>query len=285
MSGSDWPGTPLVSTAWLNDRLGAEDLVVIDASWYLPAENRDPWGDYLDGHIPGAVFFDIDAISDPSSGLPHMLPPAARFGAEMGSLGISHESRIVVYDTAGLFSAPRVWWTFQAFGADKVAVLDGGLPRWRAEARPLDSGDAFRPPSFFEARMLAGAVVDAVAVGAALAQAGSQVVDARAAARFRGDAPEPRPGLRAGHMPGARNLPFDRLIEGGRLAPPDSLRARFAEAGVDLDRPVITTCGSGVTAAVLSFALANLGKSDVALYDGSWAEWGGREDLPVARGA
>ena len=283
MSGTDWPGTNLVSTAWLAEHLDAADLAVVDASWYLPAQNRDPWSEFLRGHIPRAIFFDIDAIADPSTGLPHMLPRPENFASTMGAMGIGDGSRIVVYDSAGLFSAPRVWWTFRTLGAERVAVLDGGLPRWTAERRPLESGEPLRPPAFFDARLVPGAVVDVPAVAQALADASAQVIDARPALRFSGAAPEPRPGLRPGHMPGALNLPFDRLVEGGRLAPPDQLRRHFAEAGLDLDRPVITTCGSGVTAAVLSFALANLGKTDVALYDGAWAEWGGREDLPVVK--
>lgn len=284
MSESDWPATPLVSTAWLAKHLGAPDLAVIDASWYLPTQNRDPWGEFLEGHIPGAVFFDIDAIADPSTGLPHMLPSPEAFASTMGAMGIGDGMRIVVYDSQGLYSAPRIWWTFRTFGADRVAVLDGGLPCWKAERRPLESGEPLRPPTLFDVRLTPGAVADVPAIGRALADASAQVVDARSAARFRGEAPEPRPGLRSGHIPGSLSVPFDRVVEGTHLASPEKLRRTFAEAGVDLDRPVITSCGSGVTAAVLSFALANLGKHDVALYDGSWSEWGGREDLPVATG-
>ena len=284
MGESDWPGTNSISTAWLVDHLGASDLAVVDASWYLPSQNRDPWGEFLDAHIPGASFFDIDAITDPATGLPHMLPSPETFGSTMGAMGIGDGMRIVVYDSRGLYSAPRVWWTFRTFGAERVAVLDGGLPRWKAERRPLESGEPFRPPTLFDVRLIADAIADVPAVRQALADASAQVVDARSTPRFRGEAPEPRAGLRSGHMPGAMNLPFDRLVEGGVLAPPDHLRRHFAEAGVDLARPVITTCGSGVTAAILSFALASLGKTDVALYDGSWSEWGGRADLPAVTG-
>lgn len=284
MSTSDWPGTNLVSTGWLDAHLGSPDLAIVDASWYLPSQNRDPWSEFLAGHVPGAIFFDVDAISNPSTGLPHMLPSPESFAATIGAMGVGDAMRIVVYDSQGLYSAARVWWTFRTFGAERVAVLDGGLPRWIAELRPLESDEPFRPPTLFNARLMPGAVADVATVEQALADASAQVVDARSAPRFRGEAKEPRPGLRSGHMPGALNLPFDALVEGGRLASQDGLRLRFAEAGVDLARPVIATCGSGVTAAVLSFALASIGKTDVALYDGSWSEWGGREDLPVTTG-
>ncbi len=284
MSRSDWPGTTFITTAWLAGQIGAPDLAIIDASWYLPTQNRDARVEYRAGHIPGAVFFDIDAISDPSSDLPHMLPSPHVFGETMGSLGVGDGMRMVVYDTQGLYSAPRVWWTLRAFGQDRVAVLDGGLPQWVSEGRPLQSGAADSKPVRFTARPVAGAVADLPAVQHALTTGSAQVVDARSAARFRGEAPEPRAGLHSGHMPGSLSVPFDRVVEGTHLAPLAHLRRIFTAAGVDLAKPVITTCGSGVTAAVLSFALANLGKHDVALYDGSWSEWGGRGDLPVARG-
>lgn len=284
MSEADWPALPLVSTAWLGAHLGAPDLAVLDASWHLPTQKRDARADYLAGHIPGAVFFDIDAISDPSSGLPHMLPRPGDFEAAMGALGISDDMRIVVYDSLGLYSAPRAWWTLRAFGAPRVAVLEGGLPQWTAETRPVETGESRPKPARFTARPVPGAVADVPAVQHALSTGAAEVVDARSAARFRGEVPEPRAGLRSGHMPGALSVPFDRVLEGTRLASPDRVRRVFADAGVDLNRPVITTCGSGVTAAVLSFALATLGKTDLALYDGSWSEWGGRSDLPVATG-
>jgi thiosulfate/3-mercaptopyruvate sulfurtransferase len=277
---------PLVSTAWLADRLGRTDLRIVDATWFMPGDPRRGIDEFRQGHIPGAVFFDIDAVSDHESALPHMLPTPDAFAKAAGLLGLNHGCGIVVYDGQGIFSAPRVWWTLRAMGYRDVAVLDGGLPAWRAEGRPIEMG-SHKPRSVtIEARFEPELVRDLGQVRAGLEIGEAQVLDARPAARFRGEAPEPRPGLRCGHMPGALNLPYARLLtEDGHMRPKAELAAAFAEAGLDLERPVITTCGSGVSAAILALALAVLGHDRASVYDGSWAEWGGRDDVPVATGA
>ncbi len=274
----------LVSTDWLAERLRDRDLVVVDGSYPPPGEKRDITAEYRAGHIPGAVFFDIDAVSDHSTELPHMLPGPTQFGEAAGALGIGDGDTIVVYDSTGLYSAARVWWTFRLFGAENVRILDGGLPQWKAEGRPLEKGDGTREPKKFNAEMNVGAVALLADVRMALTNDSVQVVDARSAERFSGQAPEPRPGLRSGHMPRSFNVPFPRLIENGHLASRLRIEKAFKDAGVDLDKPIITTCGSGLTAAILTFALDAIGKEPKGLYDGSWTEWGGRPDLPVERG-
>jgi thiosulfate/3-mercaptopyruvate sulfurtransferase len=272
-----------VTTDWLADNLTSPDLAVIDGSWYLPDDKRDPYAEYLAAHIPGAVFFDIDAIADHSTNLPHMLPDPVAFSSAMRKLGIGDGMRAVVYDGAGLFSAPRVWWTLRAFGMRDVAVLEGGLPKWKAEGRPLEEGSVQRQPRHFTARLDHGAVASLADVQRIVEQ-GGQLVDARSAPRFAGEEPEPRPGLRAGHIPGSMNLPWREIIIDGRLLPPPVLAQKFAAAGLDTRRPLTTTCGSGLSAAILALALESLGRTSVPVYDGSWTEWGGRQDLPAETG-
>jgi thiosulfate/3-mercaptopyruvate sulfurtransferase len=281
---ADDPRT-LVSTGWLADHLGDPDLRVLDASWYLPDQGRDARADYAAGHIPGARFFDIDEICDQRSSLPHMAPPPEKFISRMRAMGVGDGHQVVVYDGAGLFSAARVWWTFRLMGKTDVAVLDGGLPKWRAEGRPVTDDPPVVRDRHMTVQRQAHLVRDVTQVANAAKLGAAQILDARGAGRFAGTTAEPRPGLRSGHIPGARNLPYPGVLNpDGTMKPPEGLRAALTAAGIDLSRPVITTCGSGITAAILNLALERVGHRSHALYDGSWAEWGMFEDLPVARG-
>jgi thiosulfate/3-mercaptopyruvate sulfurtransferase len=274
---------PIVSTAWLAEHLLDPDLRVLDAPFYMPGDPRTPEGEFHKEHIPGAALFDLEAVSDHATALPHMLASPEAFAEAVGALGVGSGDRVVVYDHVGLLSAGRVWWNFRAMGHDAVYVLDGGLPRWIAEGRPVVGGQAHSQPARFVSHPRPELVRDIAQVKAALA-AGQQVLDARAAARFRGAAPEPREGLPSGHMPGARNLPHGDIIRDGALLPKDQLAAAFEAAGVDLDQQVVTTCGSGVSAAILCLALARLGRWDAPVYDGSWSEWASRTDTAIATG-
>ncbi|VDS07992.1 3-mercaptopyruvate sulfurtransferase [Paracoccus haematequi] len=275
----------LVSTEWLAAHLTDPDLRILDASWHMPATGRDGRVEYDAAHIPGARFFDIDAISDKRSALPHMAPPVELFISRMRAMGVGDGHQVVIYDNSDVRSAARVWWTFRLMGKTDVAVLDGGFAKWQAEGRPTEDMPPILRDRHITVQRQAGLVRDVTQVAAASKLGDHDIVDARAAERFRGEAPEPRPGLRSGHIPGAKNVPFGRLLNAdGTMKAPESLRAEFEAAGVDLKKPVITSCGSGVTAAVLSLALERIGHRNHSLYDGSWTEWGSFPDLPIATG-
>lgn len=277
----------VVSTQWLADHLGSPDIAIIDASWHLPTVKRDGKAEFLQAHIPGAQFFDIDELSDTTSSLPHMLPSAEKFSSRMRKMGIGDGKRVIAYDSVGLFSAARAWWMFKVFGHEDVAVLDGGLKKWLAEGRATEDGPALKPQErHFTARARPIMVKDYTDVAAALSSGSAQVADARSGTRFRGEEVEPRPGVRAGHMPGARNVHYASLLNAdGTLKSPTEIEAVFKAAGIDLAKPIITSCGSGVTAAILTLGLTLIGARNHALYDGSWTEWGSNPDSAVATGA
>jgi thiosulfate/3-mercaptopyruvate sulfurtransferase len=281
---TDDPQT-LVSTDWLAAHLNDPDLRIFDASWYMPDMNRDAKAGYEAAHIPGARFFDIDEISDHRSALPHMAPPVEKFMSRMRAMGVGDGHQVVVYDGLGLFSAARVWWLFRLMGKTDIAVLDGGFLKWQAEGRPVEDLPPMVRDRHMTVQRQAGLIKDVTQVAAASKLGDYEIIDARAAERFRGEVPEPRPGLRAGHIPNSRNLPFTRLLnEDGTMKDTQAVTAEFEAAGVNLSKPAITTCGSGVTAAILNLGLERIGHRNHALYDGSWAEWGMYGDLKVAKG-
>lgn len=272
-----------VSAGWLQERLGQPGLSIVDGSWYLPAQGRDARSEYEAGHIPGAVFFDQDKVVDPESNLPHTLPPPELFARIVGAMGISEKDRIVVYDGPGLFSAPRCRWMFRVMGAPNVVILEGGLDRWKLEGRPLTADVTKISPTVFDANFDASKVVTLAEMRRVVSSHSAQIADARPVGRFEAVEPEPRAGVRGGHMPAARNVPASKLSRDGKLLAPEELTQEIEQAGIDLTQPIVTSCGSGVTAAIVSLALERLGK-DLRLYDGSWTEWGGLQDTPVETG-
>jgi thiosulfate/3-mercaptopyruvate sulfurtransferase len=286
MNTSAAEASPLVSTEWLGQHLHDPAVKIVDGTYFLPNVPRNAGAEFAVRHIPGAVWFDIDDIKDHANKLPHMLPSPAEFAARVGTLGLGDGDRIVAYDVHGLMSAARVWWMFRVFGHDRIAVLDGGLPKWLREGRPIETGPAQPKRAVFTPRFRPELVRGLAAVRAELAQGWAEIADARSAARFTGAEPEFRPGLRSGHMPGAKNLPYGNIFAAdGTFLPPSEIAARFRAAGIDASRPVTTTCGSGVTACILALGLFLTGKTDAAVYDGSWSEWAARDDTPIATGA
>lgn len=274
----------VIDADWLEMRLGTPGLSIVDASWYMPAQKRDPRAEHDAAHIPGAVFFDQDLIVDPDSALPHTLPSPSLFARFAGSMGISADDTIVIYDGPGFQTAPRVWWMFRIMGVFQVYILDGGFDRWKAAGRPVTAEPTKTAPGVFHVDYDASKVVSLAEMRKIVDTGSAQIADARSAGRFEGTDPEPRPGLRSGHMPGAHSVPSVTLSENGELLPLDRLKATLEAAGLDLTKPVVTSCGSGVTAAVITLALQSLGHGDVRLYDGSWTEWGGMSDTPVVTG-
>lgn len=278
----DW----LVTTEWLAEHLSAPDIIIMDASWHLPGENRDGRAEFLEDHIPGALFFDIDDLSDDQSNLPHMLPPPEKFASRMRRMGVGDGNRIIVYDTKGLFSAARAWWMFRVFGHDDVALLDGGFAKWKNEERPTDSGESRpRQERHFTARLQSSMVRDKIDISRISTEQNRQIIDARSPGRFAGAEKEPRPGLRAGHIPNSLNVHYANLLnQDGTLKNAAGLNEAFTNSCVDLNKPIVTTCGSGVTAAILTLGLEQLGHRDTVLFDGSWTEWGSDETLPIETG-
>ncbi len=281
---SDTKSRFVVSADWLQAELGKSDLRVLDASFYLPAQKRDADAEYAAGHIPGAIRFDQDKIADHSTNLPHTIPAPDYFAAQVGKLGISENDRIVVYDGIGMFASPRVWWLFRVMGAKNVFVLDGGLDGWKAEGRPLETEVPHHAPATFKTNYDASRVVHLEQMRDIVASSALQIADARSAGRFAAAEPEPRAGMRSGHMPGARSLPSGVFANQGRFKSLPELKQTIEDAGIDLTKPVVTSCGSGITAAIITLALESLGHTDNKLYDGSWSEWGSREDTPVVTG-
>jgi len=274
----------IISVDWLHQHLHDPDIRIIDASWSLPAQGADPASQFEAAHIAGAVFFDQEEVVDKTSILPHTMPSPQDFSAHVGAIGISEQDRIVVYENEGYFSAPRVWWLFRVMGAPRVYVLDGGLQAWKTKGYTVTNTPTYIKPTVFKPDFQRHAVVDLEEMREIVAKGTAQIVDARSAGRFSGREPEPRPGIRAGHMPGAYNLPYSQLQRGGRLKSLDELRIIFANAGIDINKPVVTSCGSGVTAAILTLALQALGNKSVRLYDGSWSQWGALSDTPIEQG-